>query len=316
MLSEHLEPITHLAGLHILASFIYCRRRCQDDMAHQLNEAGLYELVLALLKVHSRIAGQRNSSTHRDTLDWLEASQGSSGSPLPDDPSLSWDPKGNLASSKGSSGVSKGNFALQPPLRTPFQPESTNQLGRLQLTTAQTLPPPNLQSLPATTGHSPLLRQTGGVNALPEEEEAGNGASRGGNLEGIKEEDLAGLSGDVTLADQVVLAALEVVFKLASDPHHLQAFRYGPFLFVLFSFLFSFASNPHHLPAFMYGIFLFFLCFVSRSACTPYHLHLQEFRHAFWFVFFSLVSWRLGLLKPPHSLYYPMLVVALGQDLK
>lgn len=252
MLSEHLEPITHLAGLHILASFIYCRRRRQDEMAQQLNEAGLYELVLTLLRMHSQIAGQRNSSTHRDTLDWLEASQG--GSPLPDDQSLSWEPKGNLASSKGSCGVSKGNSALQPPLRSPFQPESTNQSGRVQLTTAQTLPPPNLQSLPATTGHSPLLRQTGGANALPEEEEeASNSVSRGGNLEGIKEEDLQGLSGDVTLADQVVLAALEVVFKLASSPHHLQAFRYGVFLF----FFFFFRSSLRYLQ---YGFY---------SSCFP-----------------------------------------------
>lgn len=250
MLAEHLEPITHLAGLHILASFIYCRRRRPDEMAQQLNEAGLYELVLTLLKVHSQIAGQRNSSTRRDTLDWLEASQG--GSPLPDDQSVSWEPKGNLASPKGSFGASKGNFA-QPPLRTSFQPDSTNQSGKLQLTTTQTLPPPNLQSLPATTGHSPLLRQNGG-NASPEEEEAGNGASRGGNLEGIKEEDLAGLSGDVTLADQVVLAALEVVFKLASNPHHLQAFRYGLFLSLFFFLL----SSLHHLPAFKQGFFLFF----------------------------------------------------------
>lgn len=225
MLAEHLEPITHLAGLHILASFIYCRRRRQDEMAQQLMEAGLYKLVLNLLETHSQIAGQRNSSTHRDTLDWLEASQG--GNPLPDDQSLSWEPKGNLASPKGSSGVSKGNSAL----RSSLQPEFTNQSGRLHLTTAQTLPPSNLQSLPATTGHSPL-RQAGGGHLLPEEEEASNGVSRGGNLEGVKEEDLQGLSCDVTLADQVVLAALEVLFKLASNPHHLQAFRYGLFLFV------------------------------------------------------------------------------------
>ena len=224
MLAEHLEPTTHLAGLHILASFIYCRHRCQDEMAQQLNEAGLYELALTLLKIHSQFAGQGKSSTHRDTLDWLEASQGGSPmAPLPEDQPVTWEPKGNLGTSKGSlKGNSAGNSA-QPPLRGSFQPESTDHLSSPQLTTAHTLPPPDLQSAPATTGHSPLLRQTGS-NALPDEEEA---SRRVANLEGMPEEGLEGISGDITLADQVVFAALEVLFKLASDPHHLQAFRCG-----------------------------------------------------------------------------------------
>ena len=235
MLAEHLEPNTHLAGLHILASYIYCRRRRQDEMAQQLNQAGLYNLVLTLLRIHSQFAGQGNSSTHRDTLDWLETSQGGSPmAPLPEGgPSVNWEPSGNLGPPKGNLGTSKGSLkgnsagnSAQPPLRPSFQPECTNNLTRPQLTTAQTLPPPNLQSAPATTGHSPLLRHTG-ANALPDEEEARGGVARAANMEGMEEEDLEGISGDVTLADQVVLAALEVLFKLASDPHHLQAFRYG-----------------------------------------------------------------------------------------
>ena len=230
MLAEHLEPITHLAGLHLLASFIYCRCRRQDEMAQQLNRAGLYELALTLLKIHSHFAGQGNSSTHRDTLDWLEASQGGSPmAPLPEDQSVTWEPKGNLGTSKGNVGTSKhslkGNSA-QIPLRFPSQPKSTNHSSRPQLTTAQTLPPPNLQSAPATTSHSPLLCQTNS-NASPDEQEVSNGIARAANMEGTEEEDLEGISGDVTLADQVVLAALEVLFKLASNAHHLHAFRYA-----------------------------------------------------------------------------------------
>ena len=251
MLAEHLEPITHLAGLHILASFIYCSRRRQDEMAQQLNEAMLYNLVLTLLKSHSQFAGQGNSSTHRDTLDWLETSQGASPiAPLPEGgPSVTWEPNGDLGSSKGNSGTLEGSLtgnsagnsvgnSAQPSLRPSLQPECTNHVTRPQLTTAQTLPPPNLQSAPATTGHSPLLHWTS-ANALPDEEEARGGIARAANMEGMEEEDLEGISGDITLADQVVLAALEVLFKLASDPHHLQAFRsgfsaYAPWVAVLY----------------------------------------------------------------------------------
>lgn len=225
MLAEHLEPISHLAGLHILASYIYCRRRPQDEMAQQLNEAGLYELALNLLKIHSQFVGQGNSSTHRDTLDWLEASQG--GSPMAPLPEDQCELKGNLGTSKGSSkGSSAGNTG-QPPLRLSFQPESINHLSKSQLTTAQTLPPPNLQSPPATTGHSPLLRHMRGTASPDIEEEGCSSIARAANTEGMEEEDLEGISGDVMLADQVVLAVLEVLFKLASNTHHLQAFRYG-----------------------------------------------------------------------------------------
>ena len=215
MLAEHLEPISHLAGLHILASYIYCRRRPQDEMAQQLHEAGLYELALNLLKIHSQFVGQGNSSTHRDTLDWLEASQG--GSPMAPLPEDQWELKGNLGTSKGSSkGSSAGNTG-QPP-----------HSSRSQLTTAQTLPPPNLQSPPATTGRPPLLRHMRGTASPDREEEGGcSSIARAANTEGMEEEDLEGISGDVMLADQVVLAVLEVLFKLASNTHHLQAFRYG-----------------------------------------------------------------------------------------
>ena len=227
MLAEHLEPTTHLAGLHLLASFIYCRRRCQDEMAQQLNEAGLYELTLTLLKAHSQFAGQGNFTSDRDTLDWLEASQeGSPMAALSEDHSVTSELKGNLGTSKGSSKGNPAGNSAQPSLRFSFPPEATSHSSRPQLTTAQTLPSPNLQSAPATTGHSPLLRQTKG-NASPDEEEASSGVAQAANMEGMEEEDLEGISGDVTLADQVVLAALEVLFKLASNPHHLQAFRYG-----------------------------------------------------------------------------------------
>lgn len=219
MLSEHLEPVTHLAGLHILASFIYCRRRDQDEISQQLNEAGLYELALTLLKIHSQFSGLGKSSTHTDTLHWLEASQmGSPMGPLPDEQPVSWEPKGNM-------GPLKGNFAQHSP-RSSFQPDPSNPSSRPHLTTAQTLPPPNLHSAPATTGHSPLLCQTGGTT-LCDEEEANDSTAQAGNAGVTAEEDLEGISGEVTLADQVVLAALEVLFKLASDPHHLQALRYG-----------------------------------------------------------------------------------------
>ncbi|KAL3145639.1 hypothetical protein ABBQ32_003181 [Trebouxia sp. C0010 RCD-2024] len=213
MLSQHLEPIAHLAGLHILASFIYCRRRRQDEMAHQLNEAGLYKLALTLLKNHSQSAGRGNSSIHRDTLDWLEASQvGSPMAPLPEDHPIHWEARGNLDNAKGNSA------------QHPFQSDPMSQSCHPQLKTAQTLPPPNFQSLPATIGHSPLLRQYGG-HAVPDEEEANGGTERAGRTDVAEEEDSGGISGDTMLADQVVLAALEVLFKLASDPHHLQAFR-------------------------------------------------------------------------------------------
>lgn len=214
MLSEHLEPIAHLAGLHILASFIYCGRRRQDEMSHQLNEAGLYKLALTLLKAHSQSSGRGNSSTHIDTLNWLEASQvGSPMAPLPEDHPIHWEARGNLDNAKG-------NFGQHP-----FQPDSLSQSCQPPLKTAQTLPPPSLQSFPATVGHSSLLRQYGG-HASPDEEEANGGAERAGRTDVVEEEDSGGISGDVMLTDQVVLAALEVLFKLASDPHHLQAFRY------------------------------------------------------------------------------------------
>ena len=153
MLSEQLDPITHLAGLHILASCVYSRNRSQADMSGQLQEAGLYDAALTLLKTHSQLAGQGDSSTHRDTLEWFEASQvGSPMAPLPED----------------------------HPGRT-FLPE--------------------------------------------EEAEGANGTPLATASLQVIQEDAEMMSGDVAIADQVVLAALEVLFKLSSSKEHLQAFR-------------------------------------------------------------------------------------------
>lgn len=221
MLSEHMDPITHLAGLHLLASFIYCRRRCQLEMSKQLSQAGLYESALTLLKTHSQMAGQGEFTTRRDTLDWLEACHASSPmAPLPEDHPVNLEPIGNLSNSKG-------NFAQQSP-RAAFQPDCTHQSHRPLLMTAQSMPPPMLKTPPASTGHSPLLRQNGG-NPPPDEEKAGNGTEMAGSIETHqgREEDLdfERMSGDVTLADQVVLASLEVLYKLSSNRVHLQAYR-------------------------------------------------------------------------------------------
>ena len=222
MLSEHMDPVTHLAGLHLLASFIYCRRRCQFEMSKQLSQAGLYESALTLLKSHSQMAAQGVCTTRRDTLDWLEACHvANPTAPLPEGHPVNLETIGNM-------GNSKGNFAQSSP-RAAFQPDVAHQPHRLLLTTAQTMPAPTLTSPPATTGHSPLLRQHGG-NLPPDEQKAGNGGSEmAGNTESHQEReedlDLERMSGDVTLADQVVLAALEVLFKLSSNRVHLQGFR-------------------------------------------------------------------------------------------
>ncbi|DBB07175.1 TPA: hypothetical protein ACH3X1_011742 [Trebouxia sp. C0004] len=218
MLSEHLDPITQLAGLHILASVVYSRNRSQDTMSEQLQEAGLYDAALALLKRHSHSAGQGDSSTHKDTLDWLEASQvGSPMAPLPEDHPVNLESKGRVGSAKGSSSHRSSKLA--------FHPDCAHQASRPLLMTAQTMPLPNPKAVPAT---STSLSQS--AKAFPPEPEGGaSGANLAGNAAAASaqslEEDAERLSGDVTIADQVVLAALEVLVKLSSSKQHLQSFR-------------------------------------------------------------------------------------------
>ncbi len=218
MLSEHLDPITHLAGLHILASVVYSRNRSQDSMSEQLQEAGLYDAALALLKSHSQSAGQGDSSTHKDTLDWLEASQvGSPMAPLPEDHPVNLEAKGSVGSAKGSSSHSSSKLA--------FHLDFAHQASRPLLMTAQTMPLPSPKAVPATSNS---LSQS--AKAFPPEQEGGaSGADLAGNAAAASaqglEEDAERLSGDVTIADQVVLAALEVLYKLSSSKQHLQSFR-------------------------------------------------------------------------------------------
>ncbi len=218
MLSEHLDPITHLAGLHILASVVYSRNRSQDTMSEQLQEAGLYDAALALLKSHSHSAGQGDSSTHKDTLDWLEASQvGSPMAPLPEDHPVNLEAKGSVGSAKGSSSHSSSKLA--------FHPDCAHQASRPLLMTAQTMPLPSPKAVPATSNS---LSQS--AKAYPPEQEGGaSAANLAGNAAAASaqglEEDAERLSGDVTIADQVVLAALEVLYKLSSSKQHLQSFR-------------------------------------------------------------------------------------------
>ena len=218
MLTEDLDPITHLAGLHILASFVYSRNRSQDTMSGQLQEAGLYDAALALLKSHSHSSGQGDSSTHKDTLDWLEASQvGSPMAPLPEDHPVNLEAKGSVGSAKGSSSHSSSKLA--------FHPDCAHQASRPLLMTAHTMPLPSPKAVPATSISL-------GAKAFPPEQEGGaSGANLAGNVvaasaQGLEEE-AERVSGDVTIADQVLLAALEVLFKLSSSKQHLQSFRYA-----------------------------------------------------------------------------------------
>ena len=197
-------------------------------MAQQLIEAGLYELVLTLLKTHSQIAGQREAISHKDTLDWLQASHvGSPMAPLSEDHPVNLELKTKLDSLKGDHESARGNRTQHSP-KFAFQPDCANQSARPLLMTAQTMPPPKFQSVSATTSQSPLVCTHGGTSQLPaDDEEAAAAGEVAGNSESqVKEEDdFECLSGDVTLVDRVVLAALEVLFKLATSPIHLQAFR-------------------------------------------------------------------------------------------
>ena len=218
MLLEHLDPITHLAGLHILASVVYSKNRSQGTMSEQLQEAGLYDAALAVLKSHSQSSGQGDSSTHKDTLDWLEASQvGSPMAPLPEDHPVKLEAKGSVGSAKGSSSHSSSKLA--------FHPDCAHQASRPLLMTAQTMPLPSPKAVPATSNS---LSQS--AKAFPPEQEGGaSGANLSGNAAAVSaqglEEDAERLSGDVTIAEQVVLAALEVLYKLSSSKQHLQCFR-------------------------------------------------------------------------------------------
>lgn len=216
MLSEQLDPITHLAGLHILASFVYSRSRSQETLSARLQEAGLYDAALTLLKSHSQPAELGHSSTHKDTLDWLEASQvGSPMAPLPEGHQSGVEPTNNGGSAEGSSSQMPTEFA--------FQADSAPHSARPLLMTAQTMP------LPSAT-HSAETKSTScprGGRFPPEQENDANFMTEeaaAASAQGL-EEDAGCLLGDVTIADQVVLAALEVLFKLASNRQHLLSFR-------------------------------------------------------------------------------------------
>lgn len=218
MLSEQLDPITHLAGLHILASFVYSRSRSQEALSARLQEAGLYDAALTLLKSHSQPAELGHSSTHKDTLDWLEASQvGSPMAPLPEGHQAGLEPKNNGESAEGSSLQRSTEFA--------FQADSAPHSARPLLTTAQTMPLPSAthsaETSSASCRHGGKFppEQENGANHVAEEAAAAS-------AQGL-EENAGCLSGDVTIADQVVLAALEVLFKLASNRQHLLSFRFA-----------------------------------------------------------------------------------------
>ena len=218
MLSERLDPVTHLAGLHVLASFVYSISRSQETMSEQLQDAGMYDATLILLKSHSQFVGHGDSSTHRDTLDWLEASEvGSPMAPLPEDHPIDLETKGSAGLMKGSTSQSPSKFA--------FQPDCAHQSGRPLLMTAQTLPQPIPKAAPAT---SRSLRQKGGKLRNSGTEEPANGTPGEGTVAASRQniqEDAEPMSGGVTITDQVVLAALEVLFKLSSSREHLLSFR-------------------------------------------------------------------------------------------
>ena len=269
MLSEHLDPITHLAGLHILASVVYSRSRSQDTISEQLQEAGLYDAALALLKSHSHSAGQGDSSTHKDTLDWLEASQvGSPMAPLPEDHPVNLEAKGSVGSAKGSSSHSSSKLA--------FHPDCAHQASPPLLMTAQTMPLPSPKAVPATSNSL-------GAKAFPPEQEGGaSGANLAGNAAAASaqglEEDAERLSGDVTIADQVVLAALEVLFKLSSSKQHLQSFRCEISSLLcdhMRSLLGQLAAKPFMLPIMQTVLLLSSMqcqCLWSCCCITPYPL--------------------------------------------
>ena len=227
MLAEHRDPPTHLAGLHILASFIYSRGRSQDTMAKQLKEAGLYDAALILLKVHSHVIGQNQSAAHQDTLEWLEASQTDSPmASLPEDHPLDAELGDRPALTVGNTSQPKGNDSAAD---LAFQTDSGTPSGHGQLTTAQTVPLPNAR--PRTPPKFFRARRIGGGSFPPEMSEGTLDHAIDDASRQLMEEDAERLSGDVTLADQVVLAALEVLFKLSASQQHLQFFRCVKFPF-------------------------------------------------------------------------------------
>lgn len=68
------DAITQLAGLHILASVIYSPHRDADILSGQLQTAGLYDALLALLLMHSGKEEEQERASNRGCLDWLETS--------------------------------------------------------------------------------------------------------------------------------------------------------------------------------------------------------------------------------------------------
>ena len=176
-MSTDQDAITQLAGLHVLASIVYSPPRNQPVLSGQLQAAGLYDAVSALLLMHSQQKEESGRVSDKGCLDWLEASD--VGSPM----------------------------------------------GPLQHTS------PVPEHFPATTGpqtdfHQLALHGTG--CSLPNGPSQ-NGAGATQKLFMVRNQQLLagdmGLAGNLDLADQVMCAALEVLFKLSASPVHLQACR-------------------------------------------------------------------------------------------
>ena len=74
LVASNQDAITQLAGLHILASVIYSPHRDADILSGQLQTAGLYDALLALLLMHSDRGEEQERASNRGCLDWLETS--------------------------------------------------------------------------------------------------------------------------------------------------------------------------------------------------------------------------------------------------
>ena len=74
LVASNQDSITQLAGLHILASVIYSPHRDADILSGQLQTAGLYDALLALLLMPSDREEEQERASNRGCLDWLETS--------------------------------------------------------------------------------------------------------------------------------------------------------------------------------------------------------------------------------------------------
>lgn len=301
------DAITQLAGLYVLASVIYNPLRDQQTLSGQLQAAGLYESVLALLLMHSQQEEEQGRASDRGCLDWLEASH--VGSPVarplhmasvPEDCPVSMASDSSMSHQSSADSCSLlpqfgcnqtgGNITQNGPASNSQQVADSTALQQASAAfqhshdasqrRSHSQTDAMLSSMPATSCSAPQLHSDslGGTGACIAGADSANAqrasdsntqASSSATLSvsdqvqtleqasnnsvqlhrqtpqdteprqelqqqndmvtagraGMHRQTEVGLAGDLDLADQVMGAALEVLFKLACNPVHLQACR-------------------------------------------------------------------------------------------